>query len=176
MSHETNKLDAPKRDAREWLRNKFGVNHEYRSSEDNLVGLLEAYALPFIKEAEAAQKQLSIFKDDVTKLLQNIGVSPKLDMTGWLIGFKNHATEKAESERDALREQLQKIAPLFLELANEYHLSSDEGLIAERDPNCHLCQAMDVADLWPKGKPQDWNEYMEKYGHEEYGEEGEEEK
>jgi hypothetical protein len=97
MSDETNKLDAPKCDAREWARKIYAYFLKHLLGDTDsltavsthelmLIEWLEAYALPFIKEVGFEKWRYKLAKD---------------------------RADKAESERDALRQQLDDAKKLF---------------------------------------------------------------
>jgi hypothetical protein len=120
MSDETNKLDAPKRDAREWLESKgWGdlslywptnkpipqIDYESGEAKPTIDDILEAYALPFIAERDAAlvYKTLMIKTKSLAEMKSDV--------------FKRDL-RKAESERDALRHELQRIIKRYDIISN----------------------------------------------------------
>jgi hypothetical protein len=127
MSDETNKLDAPKRDAREWrvtqrhyrAANKIDPSclHQYLAvTTEEFDEALEAYALPFIKERDAAQCRLVeisalIGNDEFVEHEWKHDKNPTKRVVAALQSGADFAerAEKAKSERDALRGALKKI-------------------------------------------------------------------
>jgi hypothetical protein len=169
MSDETNKLDAPKRDAREWLESKgWGdlslywptnkpipqIDYESGEAKPTIDDILEAYALPFIKERDAAQCRLVeisalIGNDEFVEHEWKHDKNPTKRVVAALQSGADFAerAEKAESERDALRGALKKII-------GRYDVISDwDGDIKCRDLKDEMGEEVEAARAALEVKP-----------------------